>query len=352
MNRALALSIASAVTALALVTGAALPATAAGMPTITSFVGGTEVEASFGSEWELTIQVVSNAEYGRYNVAANDGTVDIYVEGMPGAYIAAAQIYPGGVTYFTQPSDKPMLAAGEYTVSAIFTPSSGSRFATSKTAKPVTLTITPLAVTTSVELLTDPAVVTVPTVRTSLTGEYADLHGAPPSGTWTVTGEDSAGSETFSITAAQPTESNEGMVGPLDIPITDELQPGETYTVTTIFEPDPLVAPGISFENVAPESFTTTPLTFAENLSTPVVVPLWVTILNGLLLIVLVMGIVWIIGAWSRRRPVEVDVAADATATSALPAAPSPAALEAAPGDRAGETSIPVPGTEDDPKQG
>jgi len=331
MNRLIARSLAALAAGGILALGFALPAQAAELPTKIAFVGETEVAAPFNSNWELPVRVTSDSTSGRFNIASTDGTVDFFVEGVPGEYITAATIYPGGMSYFAQPANEPPLAAGEYNVTAVFTPAAGSQFGTSKTTKTATLTITPLGLQPSVEILTDPAVVGVPTVRTSLAGDYVDIVGTPPSGTWTVTGTDSEGSEAFTITAEQPTEAVEGTVGPLDIPITEGLEPGETYTVTTEFDADPLIGPGLEFDNVAPARFTTTPLTLSETLSTPVAVPIWVTILNCLLLIGLVVVLVWLIGAWSRARKGNVDDTPLAAGTPELPAAPVTPALSAAP---------------------
>ena len=331
MNRLISLALAALVVGATLSLATAVPASAADLPTKIAFVGATEVTAPFNSPWELPIRVTSDSDSGKYSIKGTDGTIDVFVEGVPGEYVTAATIYPGGMTYFAQPANEPPLAAGEYTVTAVFTPAAGSAFGTSKTTKSATLTITPLALSTSIELLTDPTVVAVPTVRTSLAGEYVDVVGAPPGGTWTVTGVDENGDDAFTVTAEQPTEAIEGAVGPLDIPITDSLEPGETYSITTEFEADPLIASGLEFENSAPITYTTTPLTFGETLSTPVAVPIWATILNGVLLIGLVALFVWLLTRLARSRNDGVDDAALATAPSALPAAPSPAALAASP---------------------
>jgi len=278
------------------------PAWAADIPTTIAFANDGELSVPFGSEWDLPIRVTSKSDRGTYDVTTNDGTVDIFVEGMPGEYVTAATIYPGGMVYFAPPANEPALGAGEYSITAVFTPGAGSDFATSKTKKAAAVTITTIGVTPAAKLLTDPSVVTVPTVRTSLSGEFVDDTGVPPNGTWTVTGTDSDGTEAFSITADQPTESDEGAVGPLDIPITSTLEPGETYEVRTVFTADPLIARGIEFENPAPASFSTPSLTPAEVLSGPVTISMWIVVLNGVLFIGLVVLLVLVLGVWSRGR--------------------------------------------------
>jgi len=303
-----------------------LPASAAGIPTTIAFTSTTGVTAPFGSAWDIPIRVTSKSDRGSYDVTTNDGTVDIFVEGMPGEYVTAATIYPGGMVYFAQPSNEPALAAGEYSVTAVFTPSAGSDFATSKTKTAAILTITTIGVTPSAEMLTDPAVVTVPTVRTSLSGQFVDDKGAPPSGTWTVTGTDSSGTEAFTISAEQPTESTEGAVGPLDIPITSELEPGETYEVTTVFAADPLIAPGLEFENPATATFSTPSLTPAEVLSGPVGVSTWIVILNGILFIGLIVLLVLFLGIWSRGRVAKPKPSVEEPALAAAIAGVAPVA--------------------------
>lgn len=326
-------AIASAILAAALVLAAVTPASAADLPTRIAFTGEGATVATFDSDWEIPVAITSGTDGVVNNVSSNDGTVDFLVAGKPGAYVAGAKIYPGGVAYFTQPATVAPLGVGEYTVTAVFVPAAGSDFVTSKTSKSVKLTITPLEVAAAVSVITDPATVAVPTVRTSLSGTYLDETGAPPRGQWTVTGSDSSGAEVFVVTAAQPTESADGPVGPFDIPITDQLEPGETFTVTTVFEPEASIADGLEFVDAAPTTFTTRSLTPTEVLSSPVVVAPWVAILNGLLFIVLIIGLVWLIGAWVRGRtprgastqPQEAPIGETAVLTGLTP----PAALTA-----------------------
>ena len=308
----------------------ALPAWAADVPTTIAFTNDSDLSVPFGSEWDMPIRVTSQSDRGTYNVTTNDGTVDIFVEGMPGEYVTAATIYPGGMVYFAPPANEPALGAGEYSVTAVFTPAAGSDFATSKTKKAAVLTITTIGVTTSAKLLTDPSVVTVPTVRTSLSGEFVDDKGVPPNGTWTVTGTDSDGTEAFSITADQPTESDEGAVGPLDIPITSELEPGETYEVRTVFTADPLIARGIDYKNPASATFSTPSLTPAEVLSGPVTISMWIVVLNGVLFIGLVVLLVLVLGVWSRGRVAKAPARASEqpVLTPSLEGSPTVAAIE------------------------
>ena len=332
MKRAIPMSLGGFLAASALVLGSAASASAADLPTAITFTSEAATTATFGSDWELPVRVSSKQEGVTNIVSASDGTVDFLVAGKPGAYVAGAKIYAGGVAYFTQPSNVEPLGVGEYTVTAVFTPAPGSEFATSKTKKSVMLTITALGITPTVTIIDDPATVAVPTVRTSIAGTYVDENGAPPAGAWTVTTTDSNGSEVFTVTAAQPTEAEEGSVGVFDIPIDAELEPGETFTVTAAFVPDASIAPGIEFEDAPPATFTTRALTPSEVLSSPVDVSLWVAGLNGFLFIALVVGLIWLIGAWWRgRKPREkvTTVEESAASTKSIEGVPAPAAIGA-----------------------
>ena len=307
------------------VLGIASPAAAA-IKTTTTF-SETEVTAAFGSAWQLSVAVTISNDFGTAPVEPSDGTVDILIEGLPGEYVTAAAIVPGGVAYFVQPANEPPLAAGTYDVTARFTPAAGSGLSESSTKKAATLTIEPLTVVSTVEVITDPTVTAVPTVRTSLAGTYVDTIGAPPSGVWTVTAVDSDGEKDFETTANQPTQGAEGApVGPLDIPIDGELKAGETYTVTTVFAPDELIAAGVTLEQPAPASFTTKAATAGEVLTSPVGMPIFVTVLLVLLVLGLTGLLVWLIVLWRRARA-DLDQPVDEPAPTELIAMPATAAL-------------------------
>ena len=277
---------------------------AASFPTKIAFAGETTASSTFGGQWEFSVRVISVTSTGTYNVSAADGSVDFLIEGIAGEYVRGAEIYPGGVAYFVQPANRPTLAPGEYSVTAVFTPASGSDFATSKTTSDAKLTITPLTVEATATLIDDPETVTVPTVRTSLAGSFVDVTGTPPNGDWTVTGVNSTGAQVFEVSAPQPTKGTDGDVGPLDIPITTELEPGESYTVTTVFTPVDYLLDGLEITDPVPSTFSTPKSTLTETLSMPLAVPVWAAILNGVLFIAIIVALVWLITLWSRKRRV------------------------------------------------
>lgn len=330
-TRLLAASVLLAVTALTLAT----PAFAATVKTTTAFTT-SKVTAPFGSGWQLAVSVTISNSFGSAPVQPSDGSVDILLEGMPGEYVTAAEIVPGGVAYFAQPANEPPLAAGTYAVTARFTPAAGSGLSESTTKKAATLTIEALTVVPTVEVISDPAATAVPTVRTSLGGTFVDTTGAPPSGNWHVTAVDESGTTAFDDTVAQPTQGADGApVGALDIPLSAELKASENYTVTATFQPDELIAGGLEVQDVQPSTFTTRAATAAEIFGAPTGVPFAVLAVFGLLALALAALLVWLVVLWRREGAIQPALAEPQPAivapapTLALPAAPvGPPTLE------------------------
>jgi hypothetical protein len=326
----IALTLAASALALAASTLAvAAPAAAAGEVTTTTTFAKTELTAPFGSDWQLAVRVTISNSFGSAPIQPNDGSIDILIDGMPGEYVTGAAIVPGGVAYFAQPANEPPLAAGTYKVTANFTPAAGSGLDPSTTKKTATLTIEPLTVVPTVELISDPSVTPMPVVRTSLAGTFVETTGAPPSGTWKVTAVDSDGATGFEGTAEQPTQGQDGApVAPLDIPIDSALKSGETYTVTAVFAPDELLAGGLVVEESPPATFTTKAATASEVLGAPVGVPVIVTVLVVVLIAGLIALLVWLIRSWRRAAaPMEIATALAEPAHSVAPpalAAPHP----------------------------
>lgn len=307
--------------------GVASPAAAA-VKTTTTFAT-TELTAPFGSPWQLAVSVTIANDFGTAPVQPSDGSIDILLDGMPGEYATAAAIAPGGVAYFVQPANEPPLAAGTYSVTARFTPAAGSGLSESTTKKVAKLTIEALTVVPTVEVISDPALTSVPTVRTSLAGTFVDTTGAPPSGSWSVTAVDSAGETSFEGTAAQPTQGADGSpVGVLDIPIDTPLKASETYTVTTVFTPDELIAGGLTVEQATTSNFTTRAATIGEILGAPTGVPIVISVLLGLLVAGLAGLLVWLIVQWRRFGSPEPEPAlVEVPAAIAAPVRPETRAL-------------------------
>ena len=279
-----------------------LIATPAHADTLTStyFVGERTVEAPFGSDWLLTVAVNPVGVAVADSVGPTDGTIEVLVDGA--AFVDGLPVNPGGLAYIAQPVTAPLLAAGEHEITAVFTPEPGGEYRTSVTRFTTTLTITPLGVTPFVEIVTAADEVAVPTVRTSFSGAYVDELGAPPAGEWQVTVLDDTGDEVFSQAARQPTESADGTIDPLDIPITARLDSGATYSVDTQFVADASVASGVSFDNAEPLDLVTADLSLAEKLVEPVGVPTWGVIVLVVAPLVALATVVVLAFALRRRR--------------------------------------------------
>lgn len=255
-----------------------LIATPAHADTLTStyFVGERAVSAPFGSDWLLTVAVSPVGGGVANSVGPTDGTLSVLVDGAP--FIAELPVNPGGLAFIAQPASAHPLPAGDHEITAVFTPTAGGEYGASRTGLTTTLTITPLSVTPIVEIVTAADEVAVPTVRTSFAGEYVTELGAPPAGEWRVTVTNDAGDEVFSQTARQPTQSADGEIDPLDLPITARLDSGATYSVDTEFVADSSIATGLTFDAPEPLALMTADLTIAEKLVEPVAMPLWAII--------------------------------------------------------------------------
>lgn len=262
----------------------ALPSAASAAVTTTiSFETAGPVSVSFGDEWYLRLSVTSSYEDGpTIRLLPNDGTVDVYFSGISGAFAAALPIQPDGLVYVSQPVDKPLLAAGDYTVTAIYNPSSGGYYASSQTTTPLAFTVTPLEVTPTVEVLNDAAVSELPVISASLDGSYITERDGTPPGTWrfVVTSDDDQ--PVYDEEIAQTAGSKEA----LRVEITSKLEKGATYTVVSTFTPVPELAGGLTVGTAKDASFETPSGSFGEAIGSNVALPVWL----GILLLVLLVG--------------------------------------------------------------
>ncbi|MET0975409.1 MAG: hypothetical protein ABWX82_07050 [Leifsonia sp.] len=281
--------------------------------TTTTFVGEPAVSAVFGSDWYLTIAVAAVEPYD--SVQPSSGTVDVYVDGIAGAYAAGLPIQADGLVYVAQPTAQPLLGAGEHSLRAIFNPAAGSRSQTSQTTAEKILTITPLDVTATVSASMDASVSEEPLLRASLAGSYVDAAGGAPAGTWSFEVTDAKGNAVFSEQVAQEAGETDALV----IPVDAELPRGSEFSVTSSFTVDPSIAQGVTVTQPAPDSFTSASATLGETMVTPVAVAWWAVwaAIAGLLL--LTAAAVWLLVLVVRRRRTPPTAAADAPSTPERP---------------------------------
>ena len=304
--------------------GSTAPAFAEGMPTTTKFLSPASQEVAFGSPWFVKIQVRQNDYYSPLDSA--DGTIDVFAEGIAEPLGDDLPLTRDGVAYFAQPADRPLLAAGTYIFSATFTPAAGTDNVTSRTTTPSTLVVTPLAVSTSFALVDDPARYAQPTVEARVGGEYVDVTGQAPAGSWTVVVTDDAGSEIFTDTAPQAADATM----PTAIGLTKGIKPGKSYGVSAVFTPDEAIAGGLAVGEPEDQKLTTDAAGAFDGAVTPVNLPGWLIIALLALVILLAATVIALLVIGSRRTA--VATAGDAAAhepAAIVPAAIVPAEREA-----------------------
>lgn len=284
--------------------------------TSVTFVGETTASAAFGADWSFavdTTQLVPGGWEGEsVRVAAlgpTSGTISVTVSGVGGTFASGIPIQPDGRAYISQPQAQALLPSGDYELTAIFVPAGGTDLATSQTGTPATLTITPLALTASAEILSDPTVSDQPFIEARLAGEYLDALGGTPPGTWSFTVSD-AGKEVFTIDAPQ----KKGASGPVRVEIQPDLRSGRTFTLTSVFTPVDEVAGGVTLAEPADTQFSTPGAGFLDALLSRVPMPIWLMFTIGGLLLTLVITVVVLGIRLSRRSPSESTAESESTA--------------------------------------
>ena len=278
----------------------------AAVPTEIAFVDPAPLTKDFGGDW--LIQLTVQTRYDATTVAkltATEGTVDVYLSGIAGAYAATLPIQADGTVYFSQPSAKTLLAAGEYDVSAIFNPAPGGYYSSSQTVAPLKLTIAALGVAPHVEVSYDASVSSYPVITASLGGAYVDASGGAPAGTWGFVVTASGADAVFTQEVAQA----EGSTEPLRVEVTSRLAKGEEYSLASTFTPAAELAGGLTVPGIPAATFQTPAGTFGESFSASVPLPLWLIILLGVLLVGLIVAAIILGVRLSRQAPQDEELA-------------------------------------------
>lgn len=254
----------------------------AAVPTTIEFETTGPVEVVFGEQWSLTLAVSTTYDSGpTLRLGPNDGTVDVYLSGVGGAFASSLPIQPDGLVYVSQPSSQPLLAAGDYDVTAIYNPAPGGYYGSSQTATALVLTVSALDVTPEVSIAVDPSVSDSPVITAALSGSYIDSTNGYPAGTWQFTLAGPGGAPAFDATVAQP----QGATNPLRITVDSALDRGTTYTLSSTFTPADAIAGGVTVGS-APDAVYETPSgTFGEAITSAVPLPLWLAIVMLALLL-------------------------------------------------------------------
>jgi hypothetical protein len=227
----------------------------------------------------------------------------VYFSGIGGAYASGLAIQPDGNVYVSQPATQPLLPAGTYNVSAVYNPAPGTFYASSQTATPLVITVTPLAVTPKVEVVNDAAVSERPVITASLSGSYVDAIGGAPAGTWHFLVSGADGAAVFETDIAQA----QGATDPVRVEVDSPLREGGQYAVKSTFTPVAELAGGLTVGELSDSVFQTPSGTFGEALVAAVPVPLWLAIV----LLVLLLGLITtaiVVGVKLSGRAVEPTV--------------------------------------------
>jgi hypothetical protein len=294
-----------------------VPSTAfAAVATHVDFETTGPLEVAFGEDWVVVLSVAVDYPDGpTFRLTPQDGTVDVYLSGIGGAYAHGLPIQPDGTVYLSQPTAQPLLAAGSYEVSAIYNPAPGSFYGSSQTTTPLTITVSALEITPTVEVISDLAVSKKPVITARLNGQYVDTVGGAPAGTWRFLVTSADGEPVFDTEVAQ----EHGSTDPIRVEIAGALDKGGQYSVASTFSPVAELAGGVTVAAIANTVFATPSGSFGEALVAAVPMPLW-------LLIVLILLLVGLITA-----AIIVGVKLSAQSTESI--ATGPPAPQRVPGD-------------------
>jgi hypothetical protein len=271
---------------------APLPAFAASNTVIT-FTDQGPGTVDFGDDWSLVLRVEGQEGSTNIPLRDTDGTVDIYVSGVSGIFAEDLPIQVGGFVYVSQPDDQPLLATGDYEFSAIFNPGKGVYFESAKTKKSASLTVSPLSVLPGATVEPNAAGAEGAVITASLSGSYVEKRGGAPAGTWTFSIFPSGGEQTATWT--QDVGQAAGATEPMVVPVTAELDPGMSYTLSTSFTPVSDIATGVTVSPVDSQSFTTPGGGFGGAITSTVPVALWliialILIIAGLAIAAIILG--------------------------------------------------------------
>lgn len=273
-------------------------------PTAIEFVGETATAADFGDDWSLRLSVTVSVDGSTVPAPPTAGTVTVQVSGIPGEFATGLPVQPDGSVFVSQPLTRELIPAGEYDLVAIFVPAPGSVYTTSQTSLPAKLTIRPLEVSSAVEVVTDATISQYPVISARLTGSYVDARGGAPAGTWSFTAHDSTGTEVFTTDVAQL----EGVTEPLRVEISDELEAGATFTVSSVFTPADEYSGGVTVADAPTVEFSVPGSTILDVLASRVAFPWQIVVAIGVFLVGLVATLITLAVKLTRRTSSTGDV--------------------------------------------
>lgn len=287
--------------------GPALSASADDSTTTTFSTDSTQT-VSYGTDWVMRVTVAGTNQYDY--VTPTSGTVNILVKGIPGNFATGLPLTAGGAAFVSPPDAQTPLPAGIYSVTAVYVPSGTAYLQASQSAAPATLTVTPLAISSSFTI-TKTTVDNKPAVQVVATAKPPSANAAIPKGSWLVSARDSGGAIAYKTTAALA----KNPADPVTITLGSKLLAGHEYTVSAQFVPAASVSGGYHVTNGDPQKVAVEAPSIGEVLTAPFAVPLWAIITIGVALALLIAAAIVLLVA-ANRKP-GTDAVLDVAETAA-----------------------------------
>jgi hypothetical protein len=290
--------------ALALLGGLALTfASVTPASAVTTLAPASEpVVATFGDSWMLEFEVSATVpgEGGNYSPPMNEssGTVDVFIEQVPGTFLEDLTVQANGRVFVTQPPGQPLLAPGTYDLRAVFTPAGRTGLQTAQVRVPGAITITPLELAATIAVQTDASAAT-PTITVALAGAGETELASLPPGVWNLSVREAAGSEILYSRQVLQTEA----LDPLVVELTDDLRADVDHVLIAEFVPVDEYAAGVVVTGAGEIPFRTAAQGFGELLVTPIDVPVWALIVALVGLGTGIAGLVTTLVVRARRTP-------------------------------------------------
>ena len=256
------------------------------------------IVATFGDPWMLELTLSADFDGYMPPVGESSGTVDVFIEQLPGIFIDDLAVQSNGRAFITQPPTQPLLAPGVYDVRAVFTPAASTGLEAGQVRLPGAITITPLELAASIAVRTDAsATPTTITIALASTGE-GELSTLPP-GVWNLSVREASGTELLASRQVLQTTSPE----PLVVELADDFRPDVDHILVAEFVPVDEFASGVVVTGAGEIAFRTAPQDLGQFLVTPIDVPLWALIVALSGLAAGIAGLVIALVVRARRTP-------------------------------------------------
>lgn len=261
------------------------------------------VVATFGEPWMLELEVSAVLDSFIPPVTESSGSVDVFIEQVPGTFLENLTVQSNGRVFVTQPPGQPWLAPGTYDVRAVFSPSASTGLQTAEFRMPGAITINPLELTANITVNTD-AAAAIPTITVALAGAGEDVRDSLPPGVWNLSIREASGSDVLFSRQVLQTAA----LDPLVVEMGEELRPDVDHVLVAEFVPVAEYAAGVVVNGAGDIPFRTAPQDLGQLLVTPVDLPIWALVIALVGLLAGIAGLVTALVVRARRAPRAVTV--------------------------------------------